>query len=229
MTPYGCRRPVPLLLAMILVACLPPMLGGCGMPYKPTLKLENTFRTIPAKVLVRPLRDLSPPEDKEDATAWSLAQTGSRSMEGDLGTFVTKAIIADFSATGVFPVIHQNQSNPDLVLSGTIHRFYGEISLPSWLRIPGMGWAMHAYWVPFQEWEGEVDLELTLARPDGRILGTYRGRADYAELAMRESATWSMPLYPAHVRLNRAFTEAIEQIREQMFRDRALLLAGIGR
>jgi hypothetical protein len=212
---------------MLLIGCLLPLLTACDLPYKPTLKLENTFRTIPARVLVQPLRDVSPQEDRENATSWSLAQTGQRSMEGDLSAVVTKAIIADFSATGVFPVIHQNQPNPDLILSGTIHRFYGEISLPSWLRIPGMGWAMHAYWVPFQEWEGEVDLELTLARPDGRILGTYRGRADYAELATRDSATWAMPLYPAHVRLNRAFTEAVEQIREQMFRDRAMLVAAI--
>jgi len=38
-----------------------------------------------------------------------------------------------------------------------------------------------------------------------------------------------MPLYPAHVRLNRAFTEAVEQIREQMFRDRAVLVAAISK
>lgn len=199
------------------------------VPYKPTLKLAHTFQTIPAAVQVQPFRDATPPEDKEPASAWSLAQTSPRVMEGDLGALVTKALIADFSATSVFRAIHGHQSSPDLILSGTIRRFYGEVSLPSWLRLPGMSWMAHAYWVPFQEWEGEVELEISLATADGRLIGTYRGHADYAEVAAREGVYWSMPLYPAHVRLNRAFTEAVEQIRDHMFRDRALLLAGIGK
>lgn len=199
------------------------LLSAC-LPYKPTLKLEPTFQTIPASVRVRPLVDASPPEDRQAASDWSLAQTSGEVMEGDLSALVTKALIADFSATGVFQAIHRNQSSPDLILSGKIRRFYGEVSLPSWLRLPGLSWMAHAYWVPFQEWEGEVDLEISLAAADGTVLETYRGRADYAEVATREGVYWSMPLYPAHARLNRAFTEAVEQIRDQIFRDRALFL-----
>jgi len=178
-------------LAVVCLLCLP----AC-LPYKPTLKMEHTVRTIPATVLVRPFADASPPEDKQAVSEWSLAQTGAGVMEGDLGALVTKAVIADFSATAVFRSIHRNQAHPDLVLSGTIRRFFGEVSLPSWLRFPGMSWMAHAYWVPFQEWEGEVDLEVSLATPGGRVLATYRGRADYAEVATREGVYWSMPLYP---------------------------------
>ena len=82
---------------------------------------------------------------------------------------------------------------------------------------------------PFQQWEGEVDLELVLATPEGTVLGTYRGQADYSQVEGRDHHSWSMPLYPAHARLNRAFTEAVEQIRDQIFGDREKLLAAISR
>ncbi len=205
------------------------LLTACAIPYKPTLKMEATFNTIPAKVLVQPLLDASPPDDKQASTEASFSQTSPGMMEGDLGALITKALVADFSATGVFQTLHRNQTKPDLILSGTIHRFYGQVSLPSWLRIPWMSWASHAYWVPFQQWEGEVDLELVLSTPDGKVLGAYRGQADYSQLEGRDHHYWSMPLYPAHARLNRAFTEAVEQIRDQMFGDRAKLLAAIHR
>lgn len=205
------------------------LLTACAIPYKPTLKMEATFNTIPAKVLVRPLVDASPPDDKQNSSEAGLSQTGPGSMEGDLSVLVTKAIVADFSATGVFQTLHRNQQGPDLILSGTIHRFYGEVSTPSWLHVPWMSWAAHAYWVPFQQWEGEVDIELVLSTPDGKVLGAYRGQADYSQLEGRDHHYWSMPLYPAHARLNRAFTEAVEQIRDQIFGDRAKLLAAIQR
>nr|MBI3613505.1 hypothetical protein [Nitrospirota bacterium] len=205
------------------------LLAACAIPYKPTLKMEATFHTIPARVLVQPLRDASPPDDKQDSTEASFSQTSPSMMEGDLSTLVTKAVVADFSATGVFQTLHRNQQSPDLILSGTIHRFYGEVSTPSWLHVPWMSWAAHAYWVPFQQWEGEVDLELVLSTPDGKVLGAYRGQADYSQLEGRDHHYWSMPFYPAHARLNRAFTDAVEQIRDQIFGDRDKLLAAIRR
>jgi hypothetical protein len=78
-----------------------------------------------------------------------------------------------------------------------------------------------------QEWQGAVDLELILARPNGQVVGIYRGHATYQEIADHDSRYWSMPLYPAHVRLNRAFTEAVQQIRDQILRDRDRLAASI--
>lgn len=214
---------------VLTVAGIAFLLTACAIPYKPTLKLEATFHTIPARVLVQPLRDASPPDDKQDFTEASFSQTSPDMMEGDLSTLVTKAVVADFSATGVFRTLHRNQTSPDLVLSGTIHRFYGQVSIPSWLRIPWMSWAAHAYWAPFQQWEGEVDLELVLATPEGAVLGTYRGQAEYSQVEGRDHHYWSMPFYPAHARLNRAFTEAVEQIRDQMFGDRDKLIAAVGR
>src|SRR5436853_881606 len=219
-------QPMTLHLWVLLVGCVTLLEGAC-VPYKPTLHLEESPYTIPAKVYLELLDDASPPEDKEDASGQSLSQTSTQLMEGDLTTLVTQAILADFRATSVFQSISSQQENPDLILSGTIHRFYGQVSLPSWLLIPGVKLAVQALWGIVQGWEGDGDLELTLARSDGQVLGNYRGQARYQEIAQHDHRFWSAPLYPAHARLNRAFTDALYQIREQMLRDRDLLMAGL--
>jgi hypothetical protein len=207
---------------------------GCGMlllsacvSYKPTLFLEASPVTIPARILVQPLRDASPEDDKEHATARSFSQTSAESLEQDLSTLVTRAVIADFSATSVFQSVGGTERFPDLILSGTIHRFYGEVTLPAWAMIPGVGWAVSVFWSPVQERHGEVDLELTLASPEGRVLGRYRGCNKYGEIAGHEDRYWSMPVYPAHSRLNLSFTEAVRQIRDQILDDRERLLSSL--
>ncbi len=209
---------------MLLTVSLP----GC-LPYKPTLKLHHSPATIPARVFLEPLRDLTPPEDRDPASSQGLSQTSAGSMEGDLAPLVTRALLADFSATGVFHSFSTERSRADWILTGTIHRFHGEVSLPAWLLIPGLDLAVQALWGAVQEWEGVVELELTLSSPDGGQLGTYRGTARYDEVAHYDHHYWAMPLYPAHARLNRAFTDAVEQIRDQIFHDRERLLASLRR
>ncbi len=211
-----CRVCAVLCWVLALVACV---------PYKPALWLEKSPETIPATVKVQPLSDLTPPDDKVPVADGVIAQTGT--MEGDLSGLVTKAISADFSATAVFRSIRRNEDRPQLILGGTIRRFYGQAAIPFWLRIPGVNWMVNALVSPVQAWQGEVDLEVTLATPDGRTVGTYRGRVQYQEIGDADSRSWSMPLYPAHVRLNQAFTDAMAQIRDQILRDKATLLAAI--
>lgn len=213
-----------LLAVPVLLLSLTLFVTAC-VPYKPTLLLEKSPHTIVASVSVQTLRDASPPDDKENLAEGTVSQTGS--MEGDLSALVTQAIVADFSATSLFRSISNREAHPDLVLTGTIHRFYGQATIPSWFVIPGVAWAVNALASPGQAWQGEVDLELILARPNGQVLGTYRGRAVYQEIAEPDSRYWSMPLYPAHARLNRAFTEAVQQIQEQILRDRDLLRASL--
>jgi len=207
---------------------------GCGslllsacVPYKPTLFLDDSPVTIPAKVQVRTLRDASPQDDKEHATTHSFSQTSVDSLDEELSTLVTRAILADFSATSVFKSIGGTERSPDLILSGTIHRFYGEVTLPSWAMIPGVAWAVSVFWSPVQERHGVVDLELTLSRPDGEILGRYRGCEQYGEVATHDHHYWSMPVYPAHRRLNQVFTNTVQQIRDQILDDREYLVASL--
>jgi hypothetical protein len=214
----GMRRWGLLGLGIALAAC---------MPYKPTLHLDNSPMTIPANVLMQPLRDLSPGEDREPATSQSFSQTGPDALEEELNVLVTRAIVAEFNTTGVFRSVAGSTRAPDLVLSGTIHRFHGQVTLPSWAMIPGLAWTVNMFWSPVQEREGLVDLELTLATPEGGIVGRYRGCDRYRETAGHDHHHWSMPLYPAHARLNQSFTEAVRQIRDQILEDREYISAAV--
>lgn len=210
----------------VVTACGTLLLCAC-VAYKPTLFLDASPVTIPARVLVQPLRDASPEDDREPATARGFSQTSADSLEEDLSSLVTRAVIADFSATSVFQSVGGTERFPDLILSGTIHRFYGEVTLPAWAMMPGVGWAVSVFWSPVQERHGEVDLELTLASPEGMVLGRYRACDRYGEIAGHEDRYWSMPVYPAHSRLNQSFTEVVRQIRDQMLDDRERLLASL--
>lgn len=61
------------------------------------------------------------------------------------------------------------------------------------------------------------------------LLLVARSAASYREVATHDHRYWATPLYPAHARLNQAFTEAIQQIRDQMLRDRDAIMAGMAR
>ena len=210
------------------IGCGALLLSAC-LAYKPTLFLDRSPATIPAKVLVQPLRDASPADDKEHAAAQSFSQTSRDSLEENLSTSVTRAILAEFSATSVFQSVGRTERNPDLILSGTIYRFYGEVTIPSWAMIPGVAWAVNVFWSPAQERHGEVDIELTLVTPEGEVLGRYRGCDTYEEIGGPEKRYWSMPVYPAHSRLNRSFTDVVRYIRNRMLEDRERLMAARAR
>ncbi|WP_447974824.1 hypothetical protein [Nitrospira sp. Kam-Ns4a] len=211
-----CARWLAASLLLVLAACV---------PYRPTLHLDESPQTIPAEVYVETLSDATPPEDREAPDSHSLSQTSPDEIAGDLAALVTKAILSDFSASGVFRSVSSNRARADLIIGGTIRRFHGQVTLPSWLLIPGLSPASQMFWGLIQEWAGVVELELTVSTPDGRLLGTYRGASSYHEVARHDHRFWAMPLYPAHVRLNEAFTEAVRQIRDQMLGDRERLVS----
>ncbi len=210
-----------------VLACLSVALFGCAS-YTPTLHLERSLRTIPATLYVEPLEDISPPDDRRDPDGSTLSQTNAQTMEGELSALLTKAIRADLSASSVFHRLALDRGQADLVLTGRIHRFYGFVTLPSWLTLPGLSLRLQAVWGFVQSWAGEVDLELTLSRPDGVLIATYRGTSQYREVAAYDHRYWAASLYPAHARLNQAFTDAVRQITDQMLHDQAKMLVGEG-
>ena len=200
------------------------LLGGCSATlYKPTLHLEETRETLGVTVFQEPLRDLTPPDDRLPSGTHRLVFTAPDLVEGDLPALVARAIRSDFSATSVFSYFASTREQADLILTGTLYRFFGEITLPAWQLVPGMRTAVDTLFNSGEQWQGEVNVELTLTTRDGRRVGVYHGQSRYQETAQTSANAWSAPLYPAHARLNRAFTEAMVQIREQLFQDRDLI------
>lgn len=202
------------------------LVSGCSpMPYKPTLHLEETRETLTVTVFQEPLRDLTPPDDRIPTSTHRLViTTPDRVDGGELPALIARAIRSDFSATSVFSYFASTREQADLILTGTVYRFFGEIALPSWQLVPGMRTAVETLFSNGEQWQGEVNLELTLSTRDGRPVGVYHGQSRYQETASTSANAWSAPLYPAHARLNRAFTDAMVQIRTQLFQDRELIL-----
>ena len=67
--------------------------------------------------------------------------------------------------------------------------------------------------------DGLVDLEISIERPDGTVLGTYRGQSNFSKgYNMYQNAALALP-----TRLNKAFSESIAQIREQILKDEGKL------
>jgi len=112
-------------------------------------------------------------------------------------------------------------TNPDLVMNGTIHRFYAQSG------INALGWStvwMDFIWLfglPIQSQYGAVDIELTLQRPDGTTLGTYHGKSEFSE----SFSMYTNIQLAIGTRLNKAFDEAVGQIRSQLMNDADKLAA----
>jgi hypothetical protein len=162
-----------------------------------------------------PFVDQSPAQDKE-TKPFGVSACEPTTLQGELTADVTDAVLTDFENNMVFSNIKQRfDTQPDLLMNGTIHRFYGT-SAPDaafWLTIP-----IDTIWlfgVPILHNKGDVDLEITLARPDGTVVGTYHGQADFSEFySMYHNASFAVP-----TQLNNAFSQSIAQIRDQILKD----------
>lgn len=201
-------------LVLVLASAL--ALGACtAISYKPALSLGPSPVKIPAKIQVETFVDRSPSEDKTKRAGGSSA-TEPDSMTGDLGTEVTNAVITDFMANGLFAEVGRHIEHPDAVMTGQIKRFYGRAGLNAagWITLP-----INPIWllgVPMQSSEGGVDLEVSIRRSDGAVLGTYSGRSQFSDwYTMYNQSVWGVG-----TALNKAFTEAMQQIRDQIIADK---------
>jgi len=113
--------------------------------------------------------------------------------------------------------------DPDLVLSGTIRRFGG------WSHLHPLGILATAaifpplLGVPVYVSDTEVDLELTLARPDGAPVATYASQ----QRRRKWSSLYTNPLFGIGSKLNEDLSAAVADMRQQMLADRERLLRGI--
>lgn len=67
-----------------------------------------------------------------------------------------------------------------------------------------------------QSSEGEVDLEVSIRRPNGTVLGTYSGRSQFSDWY----TMYNQPIYGVGTALNKAFNQAMQQIRDRILADK---------
>jgi len=194
-------------------------LSSCtAVTYQPTLALDKSPVKIRAKAQVESFVDHSPAADKSKRIG-GVSATEARTLAGNLATEVTNAVINDFSINGVFEEVGKNVDNSDIVVKGEIHRFYGKAGINTfgWLTSPAQ--VMAPVWLlglPVNSSEGAVDIVMTIHGRDGGLLGTYHGQATFSE----SYSVYSDETLAVGTRLNKAFTEAIAQIRAQILADK---------
>ena len=137
----------------------------------------------------------------------------------ELAHQVRDELMDAFEQAGVFSKVTTFDRDPDLVLTGRIHSLYEHYRPRIWTRLPLpyagkiaadiLDWKTHAT-------NGEADLTLFLLTRDGKLIGTYRGASSFDE-----NFNPTGEIAPGE-RLNRALTEAVQQIRDKMLHDARL-------
>ena len=208
-------------LRVLAIASLLGLTVGCSsISYKPSLSLGTSPTTVNARVQMNQLADASPPDEKEKKFA-GFSATEPGTLAGDLATEVTNALLVDFSTNQVFDTIQKRMTNPDLIMNGTIHRFYAQSGLNA------LGWStividfIWFFGLPVQTQYGAVDIDVSLQRPNGVTVGTYRGRSEFSE----SYSMYTNIQLAIGTRLNKAFDEAVGQIRTQILNDQSKLTA----
>jgi hypothetical protein len=207
--------------AWLVVVCTGALaLSGCtAVAYQPALTLDKSLVKIRAKAQVEPFVDRSPAADKSKRIG-GVSATEARTLAGDLATEVTNAVLTDFALNGVFQEVGKSVDDPDLLVRGEIRRFYGKAGINTfgWLTYPAE--MLAPIWLlglPVSSTEGAVDIVLTIHRPDGALLGEYHGQATFSD----SYSIYSSETLAVGTRLNKAFTEAVAQIRAQLVVDAA--------
>ncbi len=207
-----------------LIALFVFVLASCtSIHYKPELSLKKSPQKINARAKIETFVDVSPIKDR-DKRLFGTSATEPNTLDGDLADEITNAIEKDFEANRLFISVDHNVENPDVIIKGTIKRFYGKSGLnPLGGTIavgsvyPPVGLLL-LLGIPVQTVEGEVDIELVLLKPDGTPMGTYSGHSKFYNWY----SIYNQRMFAIGTRLNQAFGEAIGKIREQILADKGM-------
>ena len=193
--------------------------SGNNSLYTPTIRLPESPKTIEAKARVEPFINKMPAHDAGSKRS-TQDVTSPESMEGELLELIRDAIGTDLRLNLVFSSVRIHLDQPELLIRGVIYEFGESRSRPWWARVPLLGLLPAAR----ERVEGGVKLDLVVSTPTGHVVGTYQGRSVFPDPTDAVPAPKENQR-PRGTYLNRAFTEAMRQIREQMLAD-PLLISG---
>lgn len=198
---------------MALVVC-----SGCSTKYEPQLVLSPSpfQRLIDAKVELHPL--LASDELRSGHSPYGVvAEDYVNKAPSKMSTIITAKILDEFAASGVFRKISMYEADPDFVLTGRVERFFEHDRRKIWTYVPYYSdklaglFGLNTYMST-----GEVQLTMILLRPSGELVRTYTGQVKF-----NEDFTPNDEMQPGE-RLNRAFSQVITHIRDEMLTDAVL-------
>lgn len=138
---------------------------------------------------------------------------------------VRDELMTAFDEAGMFSKITTFDREPDFILTGRINSLYEHYRPRIWTRLPlpyAGKIAADLFNLKSHATNGEADITLFLLTRDGKVVGTYRGSSSFEE---HFNPTGEMG--PGD-RLNRALTDAVQQIQEKMLHDAHLRTIAAG-
>lgn len=187
--------------------------------YVPTIRLTESPRTIEARAQLASFENHIPPADPEHPRGEQ--EVTQVAMDGNLTELVQQAVLADFRTNSVYRSVRLHEEQPDLLLQGHIYQFSEYRSKPWYAKIPLAG----RLFSDGERIEGGVALDLRVSTPDGLLVGMYTGQSRFPAESSVPSSLTAQQRAPGQ-QLNRAFTESIRQIRQQMVTDEQLVGGG---
>lgn len=209
------RVVLPYIFALIILA------GGCSgeQKYTPNITLINTGPTIDA---IAEFHNLYPAyallSGKE--TYGLNAPSVERVEPSKLTRQVEHEVLTKFDAARVFSRVTRFDPHPDIILSGRITALHEHYQPRSWTTlkdsVPYGGKMVQLFGLKTHVSSGEVHLTLFVLKSTGEVLGTYSGKSTFKETftPIKEA--------PPGTLLNRALSDAVHQIQDQLSHDVAL-------
>ncbi len=194
------------------------VIAGCSTTYEPQLVLPTAaiLQVIDTSVELHPL--LATDELRSGhATYGVLAEDYVNKPPSKLTGAITSAVFDELSTSGVFRQINVYDPHPDLILTGRIERFYEHNRRKIWTYVPYYSDKLAGlFGLKTYMSTGEVKMTIMLLEPTGEMVGTYTGLVRFDE-----DFTPNDEMHPGD-RLNRAFSQAVGQIRDDMLADTKL-------
>jgi hypothetical protein len=226
-----------LILGVVIASSL---FSSCvTISYTPKISLDVSERTVKKAIVVEKLTDSSPIQDRENPIS-GFSVTNPKALPGDLSVDVTNAIVSDFATNGVFSQISRRLDNPDYILKGEIKKFMGKSRATGYywgslgaytagavaigasnqpneaaLALAVLPMAGLLFGIPARRNVADIEIELKLYDKAGNLLSTYTGKGqENMPMSIYNNAMLALPS-----QTNKAFSQAIAQIRDQILND----------
>ena len=196
--------------------------GGCRgeQKYVPNITLTKTGSTIDA---IAEFHNLYPAHAllSGKKTFGLNAPTAEKVEPSEFTRQVENEFITKLDAAGVFSRVTRFDPNPDIILSGRITALHEYYRPQSWATIkdsvPYGGKIAQLLRLKTHVSSGEVHLTLLVLKSTGEVFGTYTGKSSF-----KETFTPSKVDPPPGTFLNRALSEAVHQIQDELAHDAEL-------
>ena len=186
---------------------------GCSGPeYVPDITLPQARPIIDATA---ELHDLYPARSLASGKeTFGLDAPKAKQVEPSaLTDQVEEELMAALDDAGVFTRITRFDPNPDVVLTGRINALHERYRPQIWTKLPYVDTVAQILAMKTHISSGEADLTLFVLKPTGEVIGQYNGKSSF-----KESFNPTHDVPPGS-RLNRALSEAVQQIQEKLVRD----------